>query len=195
MLNLSPELVKAFRAVQFLTDDIILAANLDGSLEWCENAIIEANRADDDQTETLSGWLTFALGNVDYADILASFCTRVAVGTGDVIACQGTPSDSMHFILEGRVGINIDMGAGRVVRVRSLGRHTTVGEMGLLTGQTRSATITAESESVLYELRADAFEKIKAENPKLIQALLTYIIRVMTERLSFASRLIGVLKR
>jgi hypothetical protein len=32
----------------------------------------------------------------------------------------------MHFILDGRVGILVDMGEGRAVRVRSLGRrHTT----------------------------------------------------------------------
>jgi MFS family permease len=35
----------------------------------------------------------------------------------------------MHFILEGRVGIIVNLEGGRSVRVRSLGRHTTVGEM------------------------------------------------------------------
>jgi len=36
---------------------------------------------------------------------------------------------------------------------------------------------------------------MKIEKPDLIQALLTYVIRVMAERLSFASRFIGVLQR
>ena len=101
----------------------------------------------------------------------------------------------MHFILEGRVGIIVDVSDGRTTRVRSLGRHTTVGEMGLLTRQPRSATIQAEAPSVLYELDADAFECIKREQPALSQALLAYVIRVMTERLSFANRVIGVLQR
>ena len=101
----------------------------------------------------------------------------------------------MHFILEGRVGIIVDLSEGRTARVRSLGRHTTVGEMGLITRSPRSATIQAEAPSVLYELDAAAFELIKSEQPTLSQALLAYIIRVMTERLSFANRLIGVLQR
>ena len=79
--------------------------------------------------------------------------------------------------------------------VRSLGRHTTIGEMGLLTGRPRSATVQAEVASVAYELRADAFERLKVEHPALVQALLTYVISLMAERLSFASRVIGVLQR
>ena len=43
-------------------------------------------------------------------------------------------------------------GEGRTMRVRSLGRHTTIGEMGLITRRPRSATIQAETASVLYEL-------------------------------------------
>ncbi len=101
----------------------------------------------------------------------------------------------MHFILEGRVGIIVDMGEGRTMRVRSLGRHTTIGEMGLITQRPRSATIQAETASVLYELAADAYETIKREQPALSQALLGYVVAVMAERLSFANRVVGVLQR
>jgi SulP family sulfate permease len=48
---------------------------------------------------------------------------------------------------------------------------------------------------VLYELSAEAYERLKQENGALAQALLTYIVKVMAERLSFARRLIGVLRR
>jgi SulP family sulfate permease len=48
---------------------------------------------------------------------------------------------------------------------------------------------------VLYALSTDAYERIRTDNRPLAQALLTYIVTVMAERLSFASRLIGVLGR
>jgi SulP family sulfate permease len=67
--------------------------------------------------------------------------------------------------------------------------------MGLITRQPRSATMQAELASVLYELSASAYECIKRENPALSHALMTYIITVMAERLSFANRAIGVLQR
>jgi SulP family sulfate permease len=101
----------------------------------------------------------------------------------------------MHFILEGRVGIIVKLDDGREVRVRSLGPHTTTGEMGLITRQLRSATIQAEIDSVLYALRVEAYERLKRENPPLHQALLTYVVTVMAERLGFASKVIGVLRR
>lgn len=69
---------------------------------------------------------------------------------------------------------------------------------GAITGATRqkwSATVRAEVRSVLYELSADSHERLKQENSALAQALLTYIVKVMAERLSFASKVIGVLRR
>ena len=81
---------------------------------------------------------------------------------------------------------------GRSVRVRSLGPHTTIGEMGLIT---RQFTIQAETDSMLYALSTEAYERLKSENRPLHQALLSYVVAVMAERLSFASKTIGVLRR
>ena len=80
---------------------------------------------------------------------------------------------------------------GRSGRVRSLGPHTTIGEMGLITRQLRSATIQAELDSVLYALSFEAYERLKSENRPLHQALLGYVVTVMAERLSFASKVIA----
>ena len=81
------------------------------------------------------------------------------------------------------------------MRVRSLGRHTTIGEMGLITHRVRSATIQAEAASVLYELTATSYERMKTDDPELSQALLGYIVAVLAERLNFANRALGVLQR
>jgi sulfate permease, SulP family len=83
---------------------------------------------------------------------------------------------------------------GRLTRVRSLGRYTTIGEMGLVSGAPRSATIQAEVASVLYVLSTPQFEAIKVEQPQLGQKLLTYFMTVMAERLTFANRHLGVAK-
>ena len=195
LVKLTPELERVFRTAGFLSDDIVVASDLDRALESCEQAIIEAHLAEVTDQRSLLAWLSEALGDAHLAQSMTEYCRRLEVQSGGVIARQGQPAASMHFILEGRVGIIVDLPEGRTARVRSLGRHTTVGEMGLITRSPRSATIQAETASVLYELDADAFERIKREQPALSQALLAYVIRVMTERLSFANRLIGVLQR
>ena len=157
--------------------------------------MIAAHLAEGATGRTLHDWLAQALGSDGYAAQLAERCERLEVGKDAVIAVQGEPASSMHFILEGRIGIIVELDDGRLVRVRSLGPHTTIGEMGLITRQKRRATIKAEIPSVLYELSANAYERLNQENSGLAQALLTYIVKVMAERLSFASKVIGVLRR
>jgi len=195
LVNLPPELERSFRTARFISADVTIASDLDRALESCEQSIIDTYQAETGDTQSLRSWFCEALGDAGLADCLAENCRRLDVKAGDIIARQGDAAASMHFILEGRIGIMVDVHDGRTTRVRSLGRHTTVGEMGLIARSPRSATIQAEATSVLYELDAEAFERIKREQPALSQALLAYVIRVMTERLSFANRLIGVLQR
>jgi sulfate permease, SulP family len=190
---LTRDVENAFRATQFISD-IVTAPNLDAALESCENAIIKAHQTHESEAGTLREWFTEALGGAENADQLIQQCKRIEVQPDEIIVREGDPADSMHFILDGRVGIMVNAGS-TPVRVRSLGPHTTIGEMGLITRQPRSATMQAEVVSVLYELSASAYERIKRENPGLSHALLTYIVTVMAERLSFANRAIGVLQR
>jgi SulP family sulfate permease len=193
LVNLTPEIRRNF--TQLVTADDIVADDLDRALELCENAIVEAHSNQDREGRDLSGWLTQALGSAEYAEQLAQCCERLEVGAGEIIATQGEPADSMHFIVSGRVGIVVTLEGGVSSRVRSLGSHTTIGEMGLITGKLRSATIQAEADSVLYVLSRTAFDRLNRDNHALSQALLTYVVSVMAERLRFASNLIGVLRR
>lgn len=193
LVDLSPELLARFSTL--ISKDVCVAEDLDRALEACEKEVIAAHSSVRNEGRDLRHWFTQALGSVDYADQLIACCQRLDVREDEIIASQGEPADCMHFILEGRVGIMVKFDDGRSVRVRSLGPHTTIGEMGLITRQLRSATIQAEIDSVLYALSVEAYERLKSENRPLHQALLSYVIAVMTERLSFASKTIGVLRR
>ena len=193
LVNLSPELRTRFSSL--ISKDVSVAEDLDRALEACEKEVILAHSREGSDGRGLREWFTQALGSADYAEQLIACCQRLDVRQDEIIASQGEPADCMHFILEGRVGIIVAFDDGRSVRVRSLGPHTTIGEMGLITRQLRSATIQAEIDSVLYALSVEAYERLKSENRPLHQALLSYVVTVMTERLSFASKVIGVLRR
>ncbi len=195
LVSLPDEINHTFRTRGLLSHDVPVAPDLDRALEACEEAVISAHAAERGKTRGLSEWLTVALGNADYANQVAQSCERLEVDKDTIIASQGDLADSMHFILEGRIGVMVETEDGRSIRVRSLGPHTTIGEMGLMTRQLRSATIKAEAPSVLYALSADAYERLMAENAALGQALLAYVNGVLAERLSFASKAIGVLQR
>jgi len=195
LVNLPLATEKMLRSGEFLSGDVLVMPELDHALEWCENEIIAHHRGLEQEEGDLQSWFASILGSEHDAAELVRRCERIEVGALEIIARAGEPADSMLFILNGRVGIMVDAGENRTTRVRSLGRHTTVGEMGLVARQPRSATIQAEIDSVLYVLRTDTFDAITANNPALGQKLLTYFMSVMAERLTFASRMIGVLRR
>lgn len=195
LVNLSPDLEAAFRTHHIVTDDVTVTSDFDRALEICERAVIKRYLPRGSERPTLRDWLTEALGRSDLAGELIAYCEELHFDKGEIIASQGDGADCMHFIMDGRVAIVVHLRNGRTMRVRSLGYHTTIGEMGLITRQVRSATIQAEAKSVLYALSADAYQRIARDNPDLSQALLTYVIKVMTDRLNFASRAMGVLRR
>lgn len=195
LVHLSAVAERALRSSDFIDSTVTLIDELDHALEWCENEIIAQHQGLAQEEASLRDWFTRILDSEHDADELIRRCQRIEVDGGEVIVRAGDAADSMHFILDGRVGIMVPADDTRTTRVRSLGRYTTIGEMGLVSHAPRSATIQAEIPSVLYVLNTLQFEAIRDEDPALSHKLLTYFVSVMAERLSFANRTIAVLRR
>jgi SulP family sulfate permease len=195
LVHLSPSAERALRASGFISGEVSIVPELDHALEWCENEIIAQHQDLEKEETSLRDWFTQILGTEHDAASLIHRCRRIEVDAGEIIVRAGDAADSMHFILDGRVGIMIPADQGRTTRVRSLGRYTTIGEMGLVSRAPRNATIQAEVASILYVLSVGQFEAIKVDDPALGQKLLTYFVSVMAERLTFANRMIAVLRR
>jgi SulP family sulfate permease len=180
---------------QIVDANDIVCDSLDHALEACENDVISRHLQSSGEATGLVLWLTDALGCPRLAERLAGVCERQDVCVGEILAIQGAPADSMHFIVEGRLAIMVALDTGAQTRVRSLGPHTTVGEMGLLTGGLRSATVLAEADSIVYRLDVSAFQSMKQNDPELSQALLTYVVGVLAQRLRMTSNMVAVLRR
>ena len=93
--------------------------------------------------------------------------------TDDVIARQGEPADSMFILAQGRVGVFDDSASGTGARDRLATLHAPnlFGEMGLLTGQARGATVVAETEVLCYRLDKAGFDTILQARPGLVEQL------------------------
>ena len=195
LVHLPSAAEKALRSSEFISSEVNTMPELDHALEWCENELIVQHKGLEREEASLRDWFTQILGTDRDATELIHRCQRLEVEAGDIIVSAGDAADSMHFILDGRVGIMISTSEGGTTRVRSLGRYTTIGEMGLVSRSPRSATIQAEVASILYVLSIEQFEAIKQDDPALGQRLLTYFVSIMAERLTFANRVIAVLRR
>jgi SulP family sulfate permease len=195
LVHLPPAAEKALRSSEFISDEVSIVSELDRALESCENEIIAQHQGREQEEANLRDWFTQILGTEEDAVELIHRCERLEVDPGEIIVRSGEAADSMHFILDGRLGVMIGGENGALARVRSLGRYTTIGEMGLVSKAPRSATIQAEVASVLYVLSRHQFDALKTEKPMLGQKLLTFFVSVMAERLTFANRMISVLRR
>ena len=97
---------------------------------------------------------------------------------------QGMPSDGMYLVLSGRLQAEFRSPDGQIKKLSEIGRAETIGEMALLTGEPRMASIRALRDSVLTKLPQDFFESILVSKP----AVLHHIARNLIQRLQQANK-------
>jgi branched-chain amino acid transport system substrate-binding protein len=89
----------------------------------------------------------------------------------DIVFKQGDKGDSLFVIREGVVGVWIKMDDGDAIEVARLGAGSFFGEMALLTGEPRTASIITKTESYLYEITKKDFAPIIEMSPQTVQKL------------------------
>jgi MFS family permease len=91
---------------------------------------------------------------------------EVRVGAGQVVVRQGDRADRFYVISSGRFRVSHSAGAGQPeLRLRELGPGDVFGEIGLLRGVPRTATVTADTDGVLASLGAADFLALVASGP------------------------------
>ncbi len=95
----------------------------------------------------------------------------VPVEAGEVIVRQGHAADRFYVIDSGQVRVT-QATDGEERALRELGPGDFFGEIGLLRGIPRTATVTATTPGVLYALDADAFGELVGSGPGLGSRLL-----------------------
>jgi CRP-like cAMP-binding protein len=87
-------------------------------------------------------------------DLLVSMLVERRFDVGATIVSEGEPGRSMYIVHSGALVVSKLGHSGRVIRMAGLGPGDFFGEMTLIEMQNRSATVVAESPTVLYELTA-----------------------------------------
>ena len=84
----------------------------------------------------------------------------VSLESGDVLFREGDAGDALFVLITGRLRVTVKGPDGADVLVAEIGRGEPIGEMALLTGDRRSATVVAVRDSRLVRLTRSAFERI-----------------------------------
>jgi CRP-like cAMP-binding protein len=107
---------------------------------------------------------------------------------GALLMEEGDFGTSMFALAEGEVAVAVTDARGAVQHVADLTAGDVVGEMSLMTGSRRSATVTAVTSVTALEITKVALEAILAHSPQLLdrfgpvlEARLAELDRIMAE--------------
>jgi len=98
--------------------------------------------------------------------IKSSFCKA-----GDAVVTQDEPGQSLFIVKEGVLNVVIRDGSGTESVVGQIAAGSFFGEMSLLTGANRAATVVPALDSVVYEITKDCIEPLLKHRPDLVEQL------------------------
>jgi small-conductance mechanosensitive channel/CRP-like cAMP-binding protein len=117
----------------------------------------------------------FATLSADERHALASACPEQVFGDDEPIVRQGEAGSSMFVVMSGRVRVVLEP-SGR--EVASIGEAGFFGEMSMLTGEPRTATVRAAGDVVVMEVSAERFRELVVPRP----AILDHVSAVVADR-------------
>jgi CRP-like cAMP-binding protein len=110
---------------------------------------------------------------------LRDICKVVDYMPGHTVVKEGEPGDSFFVVVSGQAKVTVK---GRTIRSVLPGDH--FGEIALLDGGDRTATVQSETPMRLLEIKRNAFTKLVHAEPMIAVGLLKGIARMIrqTER-------------
>ncbi|MGH7810181.1 MAG: cyclic nucleotide-binding and patatin-like phospholipase domain-containing protein [Candidatus Binatia bacterium] len=110
----------------------------------------------------------FSPASID--DLLPQLALTQVPG-GEILFRAGDDGDAMYVVLSGRMRASVERCDGAEEVIREIARGESIGELALLTGEPRSATIRAIRDTDLATLSRSAFERAVSADPKLIRQI------------------------
>src|SRR5262249_5307628 len=105
---------------------------------------------------------------------------------GEVILRRGDAGDSMFVVKKGKVEVRLTATKGDPNAVALIEAGGFFGEMGLLTGEPRTADVTALDEVEVWEIHKPALQQVLADNDQLVAALCEKVADRQAKLVEFA---------
>jgi SulP family sulfate permease len=196
--NLTPAITRLLEKgglVDEADDSFIILPTLDHGLEWCENHILAAQGVTDltGVIEKIERQLGRALPDLKDVKRLTKYLEKREVKQDEYLMHQGDQPDEMYFIEAGLISVQLELPDGKIMRLRSMRGGTTVGEMGMYLGNTRTASVVADRASTVYRLSKSTLKEMEKKDPEVAALLHQWIASLLAERLAENNRTIEAL--
>jgi CRP-like cAMP-binding protein len=133
------------------------------------NEVREERKQDEEyarRLDALSRVDVFRALDAGKIDRLSRRMRMIIYGPGEVVLRQGDPGDSLYVVRSGSVAVQVGTdGARKEVATLTTGQF--FGEMSLMTGESRSATVVAKTDCECYIVDKESFQEVLEERPEL----------------------------
>ncbi|WP_246514556.1 SLC26A/SulP transporter family protein [Neoroseomonas soli] len=168
----------------------------DQGLEHAEELLLaEHGQPVHEERASLAAQLA-SLGDLPDVELrLAPFVGHVAFAPGETLMRQGQPADDMMFLESGRVSaVLLEKGAAPV-HLRTLTPGTLVGELALVRGGNRTASVIAVTPCEAVRIDRAGLARLKAADPVLAFAMQRMIMLQISEKLVDNTRAVDLALR
>ena len=121
-------------------------------------------------------------------ELLISMLVERRFDAGATVMSEGEPGRSMYVVRSGDLAVSKLGNSGRMVPLSRLRAGDFFGEMTLIEMQNRSATVVAESATVLYELTAESIHRFYKSDIHGFAMVLLNVNRELCRRLRRADK-------
>lgn len=114
----------------------------------------------------------FANLSASSLDALAGIASTLNLNSGERLFAEGEPAEHLYIVATGRLRVTI----GDSYLAGYVGALEPIGEVGMLSGETRTATIHAIRDSVLIQIRRDQLMEFLLSHPSALVAMTRVLI-------------------
>ncbi len=107
---------------------------------------------------------------------LAACLIPVDIARGEILMSEGDPPGDAWIVVTGRLEVSTHSG-GRTTTIAELGPGSVVGEMALLSGSRRSASVRAVRNCRLLRLNASDFHRVALQDPQVVLGMARTVVQ------------------
>jgi CRP-like cAMP-binding protein len=143
------------------------------------------SRMKDAITEFLTSFPFFDTLDTQELALAAEYLQLVEIDAGKTLFKEGEKGDCVYFVVDGELDVIKEtvsggkVGIDRVV-ISTLTRGRSIGEMSVIDGTPRSASVKARTHSTLAALTLEGFDFICTQHPKIGVKILKGVARLLS---------------
>jgi sulfate permease, SulP family len=164
--------------------------DLDAGLEWCENQLLGHQNQPQPPRDLLTLLQALLPNEPQLAEILP-YLTPRTLAEGEYLIVQGELANDIYFVESGRITIQLEEPGQPPLRLQTYEAGTVLGEIGYYLGQTRTASVVADTTAVVHRLTQTEFNRMNHENPTAAALFHRLIIQILAMRTTY---LIGTVR-